>query len=686
MDEVRELPADQRVVRRLAAGPTRLTVLAEHRQTGKRSVFVTFGPELSPASSDAVAALGHPHILPLRTAGPGMLSAQVPDGADLVAFAPNGGSPSAELAVLTQVADALDAAHRVGAVHGDLRAEDALVDVRTGHVCLAGFGLYPPGTPVGPANDQRSLGAVLAHCLPPHRPALADVLQAAYAARYPTCRALVDAARAALPAEAPAPSPKRTRRRRTVIGAALALVVAVAAGVIATPHIVASFGPTDGELTRMPAAVRGACALAGPEGLPPGSDRQLRCHGADGQDMTAGLYDSAADAEAGYRAAVAATPSARTGDGDCSNSPGWEHSYPGVGAPTGRVLCVRDNTGARMVWLNRTDRTVSTATRSDGDALALYQAWARWVEIPAFPAAQEKDLMALLVETDCRRAPAGAIDAVDGAVASVDCTPLGTGASTVRYLRFSDSEHLDRAYRSDVEKAGGHDGVDCSDPKEPTFLGDSVTYVLSVPFGRLACRPGPGAPTLTMSIDSLMLMGIASGPDRTALVNWLSHASSPRVAPLVGSLNQRSQFPTAQERQLLDHIPAGSPSICTRPTEKQVGLNVKGARVVGAACLVSTLRGGSVFYYQYADHNELLAAGGPSGGPDCLSDPPGFFGSARYTRPNGSTGTLQCGPTVADAATFALAWTDERTDIRVMAFSPDRGALLAWWRSGAGPE
>jgi predicted Ser/Thr protein kinase len=139
------------------------------------------------------AALEHPNIVPVYEAGESeaglFMAMKLVDGADLKRLAAGGDlAPERVLALLTQVAAALDAAHASGLVHRDVKPQNILVDGERAY--LAEFGLtkgagdrgttltgqylgsldYTPpeqirGEPVGPAGDLYALTAVLYEAL-----------------------------------------------------------------------------------------------------------------------------------------------------------------------------------------------------------------------------------------------------------------------------------------------------------------------------------------------------------------------------------------------------------------------------------------------------------------------------------------------------------------------------------------
>jgi serine/threonine protein kinase len=96
--------------------------------------------------SRLAASLEHPNIIPIYAAGEtdGLvyLAMRLVEGGDLSALIEREGvlDPERSVAILSQVADALDAAHRRGLVHRDVKPANALVDASE-HAFLCDFGL-----------------------------------------------------------------------------------------------------------------------------------------------------------------------------------------------------------------------------------------------------------------------------------------------------------------------------------------------------------------------------------------------------------------------------------------------------------------------------------------------------------------------------------------------------------------
>ncbi len=206
-DVVRELPG-YRIERELGRGSMGVVYLAEDVRLERNVALKVLAPFLAHderfrarfiRESQVAANLDHAHIVPIYSAGEagGLLyiAMRYVDGRDLRALIDADGPLTLEraLALVAQVADALDAAHEEGLVHRDVKPANILVDRRKGreHAYLCDFGITKhtssgdtltatgqllgtfdyispeqiEGKPVDGRADVYALGCVLYECL-----------------------------------------------------------------------------------------------------------------------------------------------------------------------------------------------------------------------------------------------------------------------------------------------------------------------------------------------------------------------------------------------------------------------------------------------------------------------------------------------------------------------------------------
>lgn len=201
--------AGHRIEGLLGRGGMGVVYLAEHIHLGQRRVLKILAPELASdesfrtrfiRESRLAARVEHQNIVPIYDAGDSdeflYISMRYVDGSDLEALLEKRGAlpPNETIAILDQVAGALDAAHEAGLVHRDVKPANILIDLtqgQQGHVYLTDFGLtkradsrshltktglflgtldyISPEQSLGKDLDGRadvySLGCVLYHCL-----------------------------------------------------------------------------------------------------------------------------------------------------------------------------------------------------------------------------------------------------------------------------------------------------------------------------------------------------------------------------------------------------------------------------------------------------------------------------------------------------------------------------------------
>lgn len=143
-----------RLERVIGRGGMGVVYLAEHRHLRRRVALKLLDPELADDAefrerflreSRVAASLDHPSVVTVHDAGEAdghlYIAMQYLDGTDLAQMLREQGAlePARALAILGQVADALDTAHAAGVVHRDVKPGNVLIDERRAY--LTDFGL-----------------------------------------------------------------------------------------------------------------------------------------------------------------------------------------------------------------------------------------------------------------------------------------------------------------------------------------------------------------------------------------------------------------------------------------------------------------------------------------------------------------------------------------------------------------
>ena len=157
--------AGYRILRVAGRGATGVVYVGQHLHLGRVAAVKTLSQDVANDAefrerfireSRSAAAIDHPHIVPIYDAGEEngilYLVMRYVDGADVAQLLErqNGPlEPAMALDVVEQIAGALDAAHRRGLVHRDVKPANILIEQHTGpspHTYLTDFGLTKAAT------------------------------------------------------------------------------------------------------------------------------------------------------------------------------------------------------------------------------------------------------------------------------------------------------------------------------------------------------------------------------------------------------------------------------------------------------------------------------------------------------------------------------------------------------------
>ena len=153
--------AGYRIERTLGRGGMSVVYLAEHDWLQRKVALKVLAPQLAEderfrerfvRESRLAASLDHPNVIPIYEAGASggdlFIAMRYVEGTDLRSLLHEGGAlePARALAIVRQVAAALDAAHEQGLVHRDVKPGNVLLARQRGseageHVYLSDFGL-----------------------------------------------------------------------------------------------------------------------------------------------------------------------------------------------------------------------------------------------------------------------------------------------------------------------------------------------------------------------------------------------------------------------------------------------------------------------------------------------------------------------------------------------------------------
>jgi tRNA A-37 threonylcarbamoyl transferase component Bud32 len=169
--------AGSRIEERLGPGGMSLVYRAEHATLGRKVAIKFLAPQLADDAasrerflreSRLAAALHHPNIVPIFDAGEAdgvpYITMHFVEGTDLAALLARHGPLATDrlLAIMAQVAGALDAAHDKGLVHRDVKPANILIASgegveAPGHVYLTDFGLAKQVAGVGTSITKQGL-------------------------------------------------------------------------------------------------------------------------------------------------------------------------------------------------------------------------------------------------------------------------------------------------------------------------------------------------------------------------------------------------------------------------------------------------------------------------------------------------------------------------------------------------
>jgi hypothetical protein len=298
----------------------------------------------------------------------------------------------------------------------------------------------------------------------------------------------------------------------------------------------------------------------------------------------------------------------------------------------------------------------------------------------AFPTPDERALLSHVPtasQVDCAHAPD--LSDFPGATVGVRCAPI-PAVQTASYYQFRDLVGLRAAYEQRANKTGAPEAA-CVD-LPPNFLGTGLHMVGSSEAGQLLCyRSSDQKPVIEWTDEQLLILAKAVGVDADpkALIDWWnSEGSGPVPEPTAPRL-------TPGQQALIDALPIVSRAGCVPVPDVT---DVAGA-TVGVRC-GPTSGARAVWYYRFMDvasmqtayGQRMREAGARSGGPTCDQRPPHFLAEHEYVIGGARAGRIFCATV---AGTPSISWTHDQLLIFARAEGDDPNTLMGWWRNELGP-
>ncbi|MEU6413795.1 serine/threonine-protein kinase [Microbispora sp. NPDC046933] len=619
--ELSRLLPRYRLIRRLSRTSMSEVYLAEELDLGNRRVALkVLNPTLCGEPSfrkrftrevRIAARLGHPNVIPVYQSGEAgpLLYLVMPyvDGTDLAALLRDEGhlDLGRTTRVIRQVAAALDAAHRGGLVHRDVKPHNMLVDRDSGHVYLCDFGmakhvadetLSSAGQFIGTVDyaspeqiqcrkvDQRtdvySLGCVLYQCLTGRKPFAGQDLAAVVWAhlnapppRVTDLRPDLDRRIDEIVATALAKSP---RDRYAGCGELADRLAEISAGAAPAPRLSLRLPRlrrlTQSRRWRVPAMLATAALFV--------SIGMIR-YAARGEDLDpAALARVPASLRAGCvrvgtsdrfpGAAISLSCRDAFGKealfGLFDTTAGMDEAYGAAvreaGIARGSGDCVSGDTGEhRYPGAGPAKGRVLCRTAHDTMSLVWTDTSARTVARAGMPKGAEPGLprtwaawlgeplfptgdeRSLIDEMEAKGCKRAEPGDLDRYPEAVAGVECdpGGGVTTVSYYRFNDLAALQRAYSERAGRIRAPYGIYCGD-KPSGFLGSGRYDHKSVEIGSVLCHPETGGGfAVEWSIEPFLIMGRALGTDSGKLADWWSASGTPSADKVSQAINAQAR-------------------------------------------------------------------------------------------------------------------------------------------------